>query len=81
MMQKLTRREMIKLAGTVGLAVLFGAWASGINPEEKIEELEQPTEESEEKVEPLAWPWWITLKNGTRVPVAPTAPDAWRTDQ
>jgi len=45
MMQKLTRREMIKLAATAGLAMLLGALASGIDPEEMVEQLEQPTEE------------------------------------
>jgi hypothetical protein len=54
-MQKLTRREWVKLAATAGLAALLGALASGIDPEEKVKQLEQPTEEPEtENSNPLA---------------------------
>ena len=46
-MQKLTRREMVKLAVTAGIAALLAVLTGSVDPEEKVEQLEQPTEEAE----------------------------------
>jgi len=68
-MERLTRREAIKLIAVAGFAVLLSVLSGGIDPEEKIEQLEQPTEKPElgnaEKY------YSATLTSGVQVPVFP----------